>query len=135
MNKAIIKSIADRRPMSQNYREFETSWQIKDIRPPNIPAPKEEKTTLSAVAASRHTPAEPMATMLITVEADNLPLIQRAVASACGESARLLRTQAVPCSTQMRVWLILVRSAATTAMGAIMRTVSHGEIGPIGPET
>jgi hypothetical protein len=71
--------------------------------------------------------------MLVTVEADNVPLVRRAVISACGESVELLRTQAIPCSTKMRVWLVLTKSAATDAMSVIMKTVPYGEIGPVTP--
>ena len=82
---------------------------------------------------SRRAPSEQMATMLITVEADNVALVRRAVISACGESVEHLRTQAVPRSTKMRVWLVLAKSAATDAMSVIMKTVPYGEIGPVTP--
>jgi hypothetical protein len=87
----------------------------------------------AVVPPSRRALSEHMATMLITIEADNVPLVQRAVISACGESVELLRTQAVPRSTKMRVWLVLTKSAATDAMSVIMKTVPYGEIGPVTP--
>ena len=87
----------------------------------------------AVVPLSRRAPSEQMATMLITVEADNVALVRRAVISACGESVEHLRTQAVPRSTKMRVWLILAKSATTDAMSVIMKTVPYGEIGPVTP--
>ncbi len=82
---------------------------------------------------SRRAPSEQLATLLITVEAANVDRVRRAVISACGKSVELLRTQAVPRSTKMRVWLVLTKSAATDAVSVIMKTVPHGEIGPVTP--
>ena len=86
----------------------------------------------AAVAAlACRAPIEPMATLLITIEADSVALLRRAVISVCGTSVELLRAQAVPRSTKMRVWLILAESAATDAMSVIMKTVPYGEFGPL----
>ena len=80
---------------------------------------------------SRRAPTKQMATMLVILDADNVAIVRRAVISACGESIELLRTQAVPRSTKMRVWLVLAKSAATDVMSVIMKTVPYGEIGPV----
>jgi hypothetical protein len=67
----------------------------------------------------------------LTVEADWVTLLRRAVVSACGESVELLRTQTIPHSSEVRVWLVLAKSAAAGAMDLILKTAPYGEIGSV----
>jgi hypothetical protein len=69
--------------------------------------------------------------MRVSVEADSLVRVQQAVVAACGRSVQFLRTQAVPRSKLVWVWLALAEAAVPIAMHATIYSVSYGEIGRI----
>lgn len=75
--------------------------------------------------------AEQRVLIRLTVEADSIDLVRQALIAACGESVKVLRTQTVPRSTQLQIWLVLADSAVPDAMRATLRAVPHGEIGPV----
>lgn len=78
-----------------------------------------------------HASAEQRVLIRLTVEADSISLVRQELIAACGESVRIVRTQTVPRSTQVQVWLVLTDSAVPDAMRATLRAVQHGEIGPV----
>jgi PTS system nitrogen regulatory IIA component len=86
---------------------------------------------MQVVALPDRTPTEKRVMIRLTVEADCVTLLRRAVVATCGESVELLRTQAVPHSSEVRVWLVLAKSAATGAMDLILKTAPYGEIGSV----
>jgi hypothetical protein len=75
--------------------------------------------------------AEQSVMIRLTIEADSMSLVRQELIAACGESVRIIRTQTVPRSTQVRVWLVLADSAVPDAMRATLRAVPRGEIGPV----
>jgi hypothetical protein len=77
--------------------------------------------------------AEQRVVMQITIEPTWAQDVRQAIAQACGERVEIVRTQPVPRSTQVRVWLDLPKAATALAMGAVLRTLPYGEIGRIAP--
>jgi hypothetical protein len=77
--------------------------------------------------------AEQRVVMQITIEPTWAKDVRQAIAQACGERVEILRTQPVPRSTQVRVWLDVPKAATAVAMGAILRTLPYGEIGRTAP--
>jgi hypothetical protein len=69
--------------------------------------------------------------MRLSVEADSLARVRQAVIAACGRSVNFLRAQKIPRSTLVCVWLVLAEASVPAAMGATLRSVPHGEIGPV----
>jgi hypothetical protein len=69
--------------------------------------------------------------MCLSVKADRVSLMREAVVAACGKSVRFLRSQIIPRSTRVRVWLVLAETSVPEAMRATLQAVPHGEIGRV----
>jgi hypothetical protein len=81
-----------------------------------------------AMPLANRADAERKVMMRLGVEADSLARLRQAVIATCGRSVKFLRTEKIPRSTLVWVWLVLAEAAIPDAVSATLRTVSHGEI-------
>jgi hypothetical protein len=93
----------------------------------------ERRTDMPAALSplSNHTSAEHTVMIRLTIEADGVSRVRQAVTAACGGSVQFMPPQRIPRSTQVWVWLVLVESSVSAAMGATLRAVPYGEIGRV----
>jgi hypothetical protein len=87
-------------------------------------------STIESPAANR-AETERTVMMRLSVEVDSLARVRQMVLAACGTSVQFLRTQKIPRSTLVGLWLVLAEIAVPAAIGATLRAAPHGEISPV----